>query len=207
MSGDDQGEEKKKEKKKKSKHKDAGGFKIIDQNDFPLEQVKSSKKVKKEPSDDEAEALALMTTQEELPQVAGIVDDSRLKTRFTTGGWKNAFEVKKEPVSDTDPDPQSPRRRRHDSDESPLRRKRHDSDDSPPRRKRHDSNQSPRRQRHNSDHSPPRRKRDHKAPSNDSPPRRKSRWSNYDDADAPVKVKKEPLDDDSDVSPPRRRRR
>ena len=86
----------------------------------PVSSVKSSKKVKKEPSDDEAEALALMTTQEELPQVAGIVDDSRLKTRFTTGGWKNAFEVKKEPVSDSDPD-EPPRRRRHDSDNSPKR--------------------------------------------------------------------------------------
>ena len=88
----------------------------------PVSSVKSTKKVKKEPSDDEAEALALMTTQEELPQVAGIVDDSRLKTRFTTGGWKNAFEVKKEPLSDTDPDQQSPRRRRHDSDNSPKRK-------------------------------------------------------------------------------------
>ena len=37
------------------------------------------KKVKNEPinEDDDKEALALMTTQEELPQVAGVVDDSR----------------------------------------------------------------------------------------------------------------------------------
>ena len=125
MSGDDQGDDKKKKKKKKSKHKDAGGFKIIDQNDFPLQPVKekSSKKVKKEASDDdEAEALALMTTQEELPQVAGIVDDSRLKTRFTTGGWKNAFEVKQEPDSDPDSPPRKQRRQRHDSDNSPKRK-------------------------------------------------------------------------------------
>ena len=102
-------------------------FKIIDQNDFPLKsresEAKPSKRVKKEPSDDEAEALALMTTQEELPQVAGIVDDSRLRTRFTAGGWKNAFEVKKEPLSDNESDPEPPRRRqRLDSDNSPRRR-------------------------------------------------------------------------------------
>lgn len=66
--------------------------------------------------DDEAEALALMTTQEELPQVAGVVDDSRLRTRFTTGGWQNAFEsreikqepgIKQEPLSE---DEEPPRR-------------------------------------------------------------------------------------------------
>ena len=102
-------------------------FKIIDQNDFPIKssetESKPKKHVKKELSDDEAEALALMTTQEELPQVAGIVDDSRLRTRFTTGGWKNAFEVKKEPLSDNDSDPEPPRRRqRLDSDNSPQRK-------------------------------------------------------------------------------------
>ena len=94
-----------------------------------------------------------MTTQEELPQVAGIVDDSRLKTKFTTGGWKSAFErndtdgadinIKEEPLSDNEDgknDPDSPpRRKRHDSDQdSPARRqrKRQDSseDNSPPRR-------------------------------------------------------------------------
>ena len=105
-----------------------------------------------------------MTTQEELPQVAGIVDDSRLKTKFTTGGWKSAFErndtdgadinIKEEPLSDNEDgknDPDSPpRRKRHDSD-SPPRRKRHDSDqDSPARRQR-------KRQDSSEDNSPPRR--------------------------------------------------
>ena len=117
-----------------------------------------------------------MTTQEELPQVAGIVDDSRLKTKFTTGGWKSAFErnddtggadinIKEEPLSDIEDGKNLQRKRRHDSDpeDSPPRRKRHDSDqaDSPPRRKRHDSDPE----------SPPRRKRQDSSEDN-SPPRR-----------------------------------
>ena len=117
-----------------------------------------------------------MTTQEELPQVAGIVDDSRLKTKFTTGGWKSAFErnddtggadinIKEEPLSDIEDCKNLQRKRRHDSDpeDSPPRRKRHDSDqaDSPPRRKRHDSDPE----------SPPRRKRQDSSEDN-SPPRR-----------------------------------
>ena len=149
-------------------------FKIIDDGDLITFNEKVNKKkpeITNEPSDeDEREALALMTTQEELPQVAGIVDDSRLKTKFTTGGWKSAFErnddtggadinIKEEPLSDNEdgkilqrkrPD-SPPRRKRHDSDQadSPPRRKRHDSDpESPPRRKRQDSSE---------DNSPPRR--------------------------------------------------
>ena len=177
-------------------------FKIIDDGDLITFNEKVNKKkpeITNEPSDDdEREALALMTTQEELPQVAGIVDDSRLKTKFTTGGWKSAFErnddtggadinIKEEPLSDNEdgkilqrkrPD-SPPRRKRHDSDpaDSPPRRKRHDSDqaDSPPRRKRHDSDQAdspPRRKRHDSDpESPPRRKRQDSSEDN-SPPRR-----------------------------------
>lgn len=63
--------------------------------------MKKKTKIKEEENNsDNEEALALMTTQEELPQVAGIVDDSRLKTRFTTGNWQDAFKVKEEPLSD-----------------------------------------------------------------------------------------------------------
>ena len=40
---------------------------------------KASKKSKAVSDEDESEALGLMTTQEELPQVAGVVDDSRLR--------------------------------------------------------------------------------------------------------------------------------
>ena len=127
-----------------------------------------------------------MTTQEELPQVAGIVDDSTLKTKFTTGGWKNAFErndsgtdinIKEEPLSDNE-DGNNLQRKRHDSDrDTPPRRKRNDSDpDSPPGRKRHDSDPDspPRRKRHDSDpDSPPRRRRQRQDSSEDnSPPRR-----------------------------------
>ena len=163
-------------------------FKIIDDGDLITFNEKVNKKkpeITNEPSDDdEREALALMTTQEELPQVAGIVDDSRLKTKFTTGGWKSAFErnddtggadinIKEEPLSDNE-DGKILQRKRPDS---PPRRKRHDSDpaDSPPRRKRHDSDQAdspPRRKRHDSDpESPPRRKRQDSSEDN-SPPRR-----------------------------------
>ena len=59
-------------------------LKIIDQNDFPYageSQSKPGKGVKNEHIEEdkeaENEALELMTTQEELPQVAGVVDDSR----------------------------------------------------------------------------------------------------------------------------------
>ena len=59
-------------------------LKIIDQNDFPYageSKSKSGRGVKNEPTEEgkeaENEALELMTTQEELPQVAGVVDDSR----------------------------------------------------------------------------------------------------------------------------------
>ena len=59
-------------------------LKIIDQNDFPYageSKSKTGKGVKNEPIEEdkeaENEALELMTTQEELPQVAGVVDDSR----------------------------------------------------------------------------------------------------------------------------------
>lgn len=70
---------------------------------------KKKTKIKEEHDSDNEEALALMTTQEELPQVAGIVDDSRLKTRFTTGNWQDAFKVKEEPLSDDDEAPQHPK--------------------------------------------------------------------------------------------------
>ena len=73
-------------------------LKIIDRNDFPLEDYRdksssnksksrgSKSKIKQDWDDDDTEeALALMTTQEELPQVAGVIDDSRMKTKFTTG--------------------------------------------------------------------------------------------------------------------------
>ena len=140
-------------------------FKIIEDGE-----VITSKKEKKivkekekaEESDDESEALKLMTTQEELPQVEGIVDDSRMRTKFTTGGWKNAFQQNSR---ENDFDPYSPprSRNRHDSESPPPRsRKRHETDsESPPRsRKRHDSDPEspPRRRRHSSnDNSPPRR--------------------------------------------------
>ena len=59
-------------------------LKIIDQHDFPYSgesKSKTGKGVKNEPIEEvdeaENEALGLMTTQEELPQVAGLVDDSR----------------------------------------------------------------------------------------------------------------------------------
>ena len=59
-------------------------LKIIDQNDFPYageSKSKTDKGTKNEPIEEvdeaENEALELMTTQEELPQVAGVVDDSR----------------------------------------------------------------------------------------------------------------------------------
>ena len=151
-------------------------FKIIDDGDLITfnEKIKKKPEINNEPSDDdEREALALMTTQEELPQVAGIVDDSTLKTKFTTGGWKNAFErndsgtdinIKEEPLSDNE-DGNNLQRKRHDSDrDTPPRRKRNDSDpDSPPRRKRHDSDPD----------SPPRRRRQRQDSSEDnSPPRR-----------------------------------
>ena len=167
-------------------------FKIIDDGDLITFNEKVNKKkpeITNEPSDDdEREALALMTTQEELPQVAGIVDDSRLKTKFTTGGWKSAFErnddtggadinIKEEPLSDNE-DGKNLQRKRHDSDpDTPPRRKRNDSDpDTPPGRKRHDSDPDspPRRKRHDSDpDSPPRRRRQRQDSSEDnSPPRR-----------------------------------
>ena len=58
-------------------------LKIIDRDEYPFGESSLStskgKKIKNEPinEDDDKEALALMTTQEELPQVAGVVDDSR----------------------------------------------------------------------------------------------------------------------------------
>ncbi len=59
-------------------------LKITDQRDFPYvgqSKAKTVKGVKNEPIEEvdeaENEALGLMTTQEELPQVAGLVDDSR----------------------------------------------------------------------------------------------------------------------------------
>ena len=59
-------------------------LKIIDQNDFPYageSKSKTGRGAKNEPTEEvkeaENEALELMTTQEELPQVAGVVDDSR----------------------------------------------------------------------------------------------------------------------------------
>ena len=59
-------------------------LKIIDQNDFPYageSKSKSGRGAKNEPTEEgkeaENEALELMTTQEELPQVAEVVDDSR----------------------------------------------------------------------------------------------------------------------------------
>ena len=163
-------------------------FKIIDDGDLITFNEKVNKKkpeITNEPSDDdEREALALMTTQEELPQVAGIVDDSRLKTKFTTGSWKSAFErnddtggadinIKEEPLSDNE-DGNNLQRKRHDRD-TPPRRKRNDSDpDSPPRRKRHDSDPDspPRRKRHDSDpDSPPRRRQRQDSSEDNSPPR------------------------------------
>jgi hypothetical protein len=121
--------------------------------------------------EDEDEALALMTTQEELPQVVGIVDDSRIRTQFTTGGWKDAFavkqelkddlEIKKEPKSDDE----SPHHLRHDSD---------NEDNSPSRSRRRQNNDSD-----NDDVSPPRRKRHDSSNSNASPPRRYIDFKNH----------------------------
>jgi len=232
FSTDDNGDKKKK-KKKKSKVKDVGGLKIIDQNDFPYageSKSKSGRGAKNEPTEEvkeaENEALELMTTQEELPQVAGVVDDSRLRTKFTTGGFKNAFrkaedDIKREPLSEAEEEEseelvprQQLRRSRHDSDSPPpVRRKRHDSSDgedktekiNTERRRRHDSEDDrspPRRQRHDTDISPTRIKQE---PDSDASPPRKADKSDS-DASPPRRlpnVKQEPAGSDSDISPPR----
>jgi len=214
----EESETKKKKKKKKSKVKDVGGLKIIDRDEYPFGESSVStskgKKVKNEPinEDDDKEALALMTTQEELPQVAGVVDDSRLRTSFTSGGWQNAFQgkddIKREPLSEAEDELVLPRRSRHDSDSPPPRRKRHDSSDEEEKvnrkkHRRHDSDEDmspPRRQRHDSDISPPRVK---KEPDSDISPPRKVEKSDS-DASPPrlPNIKKEP-GSDSDMSPPR----
>ncbi|KAF8381462.1 hypothetical protein PRIPAC_70604 [Pristionchus pacificus] len=135
--------------------------------------------------------------------------EAEIKSKIATtkAKFRNAFApmdekpvVKKEPLSRS---PSPVRRKRRDSDSSPVRqqapRKRRDSDSPPRRRTRRDSDNSPpraavKRERKDSDASPPRRKR---RDSDASPPRKRKNS----DASPPSRTRR-----DSDASPPRRRR-
>ncbi|ODM97238.1 hypothetical protein Ocin01_09436 [Orchesella cincta] len=162
--------QKKVKKKDKPKKFTGKGLKIVDEDTF------SSSYKAAVSSDDE--------TAEELPQIAGVVDERPVEVQvlesFNQGKWKR-LEDDEEKLVETS----SLQRNKHggsDDDESPPRQKKRvdsDGDVSPPRRK--DLSPPRRKRRDSSDTSPPRRKADV------SPPRQRKRQGS------------------GDISPPRRR--
>ncbi|TRY77773.1 hypothetical protein TCAL_07853 [Tigriopus californicus] len=210
---------KKKKFKQKAQVKSGGGFRIIDETDvFPGRNSKthSISQPDIQDDDDDDEADERFQTQEERPQVAGIVDERPdieiMKERFVTSNFQSVSNIKSEPLDSTEQsriksepvdDPPS-----HSSPLTVRRRPRHDSsasDAASPPRLRHDSSGS-------EPVSPPRSRArvEIKTEAEDlSPPRRRAPDHSRERAEDLSPPRRRPLDDyrdgGPDLSPPRRK--
>jgi pre-mRNA-splicing factor CWC26 len=196
--GQAKGKDKKKKKKKSKGGKANEDFlakyrcRIIDEDDVFAARAGHKEEDQHESDEDKYE------TQEERPQVAGVVDDRPeieiMRERFTTSTFKAVVKVESDSEDEAST---AKRRRRHDSSDEDDRGGRETFQDQPEaerqRRKRHDSDDD-------DDASPPRVrvKEEPLSDEEDFSPARRTQL-----ADSRVQVKKEPLSDDSDLSPRR----
>lgn len=204
------------------------GFRIIDENDvFKRSGTGDGSHIGDDQGDDDDDER--FQTQEDRPQVAGIVDERPeieiMKERFVTSNFQSVQEIKSEPLAvksepldeeDQSPPRSRPRRQRHDSSASENQspsppRLRHDSSGSepasPPR-----SNPNQRalpviKTENDSDLSPPRRRPvDERGVSPDlSPPRRRPTEPRGVSQDLSPRRRRIKVEGDDDLSPPRRR--
>lgn len=204
-------------------------FRIIDENDvFKRSGTDDGSHIGDDQGDDDDDDERFQT-QEDRPQVAGIVDERPeieiMKERFVTSNFQSVQEIKSEPLAvksepldeeDQSPPRSRPRRQRHDSSASENQspsppRLRHDSSGSepasPPR-----SNPNQRalpviKTENDSDLSPPRRRPvDERGVSPDlSPPRRRPTEPRGVSQDLSPRRRRIKVEGDDDLSPPRRR--